>query len=51
MSEAMRRDIETIKTTLDKTVRNVVVEQARARGDIEWLKETMVTSGACPPKR
>jgi len=28
---------------VEKTVRNVVVEQARARGDIEWLKINSMT--------
>ncbi len=67
MSEAMRHDIDAIKTQLtsmtetlarqgelhaghdrrfdsvEKTLHNVVVEQARARGDIEWLKDNMLT--------
>lgn len=28
---------------VDKTIRSIAVEQARARGDIEWLKDNMVT--------
>jgi hypothetical protein len=31
--------------TVETTLRNVVVEQSRARGDIEWLKENSVTRG------
>lgn len=30
-------------TTVEATLHNVVVEQARARGDIEWLKGNMLT--------
>jgi len=55
MSKSMRQDIQDIKSTLathaetlashSQLLHNVLVEQARARGDIEWLKENMVTRG------